>query len=153
MEHRWGTTIDSGWSHWDVEIHSHPWTVLRVLTTQEDHGGGKRLIRVRYRMLPSGLLSVAGLVGLCGIGIAVLLEGWGTALLLAALVLCCLGMWWRGTQRAAQAAAALDALARSLGLWRCSPVPAVTEVRLDPPKPAFRPPALLGGALEEPIES
>ena len=96
MERRWGTTIDSGWSHWDVVIHSHPWTVLRVLTTQEDHGGSKHLIRVRYQMLPSGLLSVAGLIGLVGISVAVLLEGWGTAMLLAVLVGCCVGTWWRG---------------------------------------------------------
>ena len=111
------------------------------------------MIRVRYQMLPSGLLSVAALIGLCGISIAVLLEGWGTALLLAGLVCCCLATWWRGTQRAAQAAVALDSLARSLGLWRCAPAPVVATVSMEPPEPVFRPPALLGGALEEPIES
>ena len=153
MEHRWGTTIDSGWSKWDMVIHSHPWTVLRVLTTQEDHGERKRLIRVRYQMLPSGLLTVAAFAGFLGSAVGVLLEGWATAVVMAGLVLCCGGIWWRGSQRAAQAAAALDGLARSLKLWRCSPLPAMTEVASNPPAPAYRPSTLLSAALEKPIES
>ena len=124
MEHRWGTTVDSGWSDWDVVIHSHPWTVLRVLTTQEDHGGPRRLIRVRYHMLPSGLLTVSALTCALAVAISAVVEGWGTMLLSAPLLLSCVGIWWRGTQRAAQAAASLDFLARSLSLVRCPPLAA-----------------------------
>jgi GT2 family glycosyltransferase len=121
MEHRWGTTVDSGWSRWDVVIHSHPWTVLHVLTTQEDHGSKKRMLRVRYEMRPSGLLVVAGLMGAAVTSVTALLHGWGAVLPLAGLVVFCLGVWCRGTQRAAQAVAVFDSLARSLGFFRCSP--------------------------------
>src|SRR5262249_29815779 len=50
QEHGWGKTIDSGWEDWDLEIHGNAWTALQVCTAQEDHGQGKRLIRVRYRL-------------------------------------------------------------------------------------------------------
>jgi hypothetical protein len=154
MEHRWGMVIDAGWSDWDVVIHSHPWTVLRVLTTQEDHGGRKHLIRVRYQMVPSGLLMVSALTGAFALAVGALLEGWGAVILLVPLLLACLGMWWRGTQRAAQAAAALDFLARSLNLLRCSPAPAPAETApKDQPEAAYPPAALLGGSLEEAIET
>ena len=46
-EHRWGRAIDSGWSDWDLEVSGDRWTLLRVRTAQEEHGGGRRLIRVR----------------------------------------------------------------------------------------------------------
>ena len=49
-EHRWGKVVDSGWSAFDLEIHGYRWTTLRVLTVQEEHGGGRRLIRVGYTL-------------------------------------------------------------------------------------------------------
>ena len=49
-----------GWSDWDLEVYCHPWTVVQVCTAQEDHGGGKRLIRVRYRLRPSGYMKALG---------------------------------------------------------------------------------------------
>src|SRR5579872_1350325 len=52
-DHRWAIKIDSGWTEFDAEIVCHPWTVLQLCTAQEDHGGGRRLIRVRYRLRPS----------------------------------------------------------------------------------------------------
>jgi hypothetical protein len=62
-EHRRGKTIDSGWSDWDLEVHCHPWTVVRVSTAQEEHGGGKRLIRVRYRLRPGRSMKGLTLAG------------------------------------------------------------------------------------------
>ena len=56
---RWGKTVDSGWSDWDVEVHYHPWTMLQVCSAQEDHADGKRLIRVRYRLRPTPLAQLA----------------------------------------------------------------------------------------------
>jgi hypothetical protein len=105
-----------------VVIHSHPWTLLHVLTTQENHGGKKRLLRVRFEMRPSGLLIVAGLMGAIVSGVTALLHGWGAVLPLAALGIFCLGVWWRGRQRAAQAAAVFESLGRSLGFFRCLPL-------------------------------
>src|SRR5205823_2039150 len=50
-EYRWGKVIDSGWSDWDLEVYCDRWTIIRVYSAQEEHGSGKRLIRVRFRML------------------------------------------------------------------------------------------------------
>jgi O-antigen biosynthesis protein len=118
-ERRWGKILDSGWSDWDMEIYCHPWTVVQVCTAQENHGGEKYLIRVRYRMRPSGYTKIIGwssiLVALMGIG----LPSWltlGGVLLLAAFYL---GLWWRGTYRAAKVTGVFDVLAEKMGMFRC----------------------------------
>jgi glycosyltransferase involved in cell wall biosynthesis len=120
-EHRWGKIIDSGWSDWDVEVYCHPWTVLQVFTTQENHGCRKFLIRVRYRQRFSGntkvLAAAAVLVG-GAISFVNLWAAWGV---IAALALACTGIWWRGTFRAAAAQAVLDTLASKLGMIPCEP--------------------------------
>jgi hypothetical protein len=97
-----------------------------VCTAQEEHGGDKHLIRVRYRMRPSG--STKALVAVAGLGAA------SAAALLACgyiagpsvlLVLCvglaafCLAAWVRGTYRARQALAVFDAMAAKLRLLPC----------------------------------
>jgi GT2 family glycosyltransferase len=119
LEHRWGTAVDSGWSDWDVEVHYHPWTLLQVCTAEEDHGGGKRLIRVRYRLRTTALAKLVGVLGLAAsaavAGCNPLLAAAGVALV-AGLAL---AAWWRGTRLAAQAAHGFDDLARGLGLVRC----------------------------------
>src|SRR5262249_61278331 len=90
-ENGWGKTIDSGWSDWDVEIYCHPWTVVQACTAQEDHGSGKRLIRVRFRLRPSGYLKVlAGAAVLAAVA-AVGLLAWPDAAEAAPLLGTCLG--------------------------------------------------------------
>jgi GT2 family glycosyltransferase len=118
-ERGWGKTVDSGWSDWDVEIYCHPWTIVRVSTAQEDHGGGKHLIRVRFRLRPAGVTQ-ALLVGAFALGGAALAWwAWPLALGAGALSALCGALWWRGTRRAAQALAFFDALGKDLGLIRC----------------------------------
>src|SRR5262249_38404482 len=99
-ENGWGKAIDSGWSDWDGEIYCHAWTVVQACTAQEDHGSGKRLIRVRFRLRPSGYLKVLG--GAAALtGVAAGLLAWpaasGATLLLGACLGICaawLGVWW-----------------------------------------------------------
>src|SRR5207247_5580167 len=67
-EHGWGKTIDSGWENWDLEIYCHPWTVVQVCTAQEIHGSRQRLIRVRYRLRPSGYTKLLGFAALSAAG-------------------------------------------------------------------------------------
>jgi O-antigen biosynthesis protein len=123
-ERGWGKTLDSGWEEWDLEVHCHPWTVLQVCTAQEDHGGRKRLIRVRYRMRLSGytraLAAIAGLTAAVGI----LFQTWPVALASALCVVACLAIWRRGTHRAAEAVAVFDGFANTLGLLRSSAIAA-----------------------------
>jgi GT2 family glycosyltransferase len=119
LEQRWGTTIDSGWSDWDVEVHCHPWTLVRVCTAEEEHGGGRRLIRVRYRL---GLTAFARAVAGLGLALAAVAAGFHPAAgavaagVTGALLL---GIWWRGARLAGRVVAGFDQLARGQGLVRC----------------------------------
>jgi GT2 family glycosyltransferase len=127
----WGKETDSGWSEWDLEVHCDPWTVVQVCTVQEEHGGGRRCVRVRYRLRPSWYLRLLGLAIVLagGATLASLLRPGGEvgAALPAAgalIVLACAGLWWRGTARAARAVTLIDAVARELGMIRLAGMPA-----------------------------
>jgi hypothetical protein len=123
-ENRWGKTVDSGWSDWDLEIYCHPWTTVQVSTAQENHGQNKHLIRVRYQLRPSGYLDGLGaLAMMCGVVAAAFLH-WPLALLSGILVIACLGLWWRGAFQARYALAVFDRWATDLGMIRCEPKPA-----------------------------
>jgi hypothetical protein len=39
--------MDQGWSHWDLEICQGPWAKAQIRAATENHGSGKRLLRVR----------------------------------------------------------------------------------------------------------
>ncbi|MCI0746024.1 MAG: glycosyltransferase, partial [Verrucomicrobia subdivision 3 bacterium] len=49
-QYRWGRIVDSGWTAWDLRIYCDPLIYLQIRTTQENHGGNKRLIRIHQRM-------------------------------------------------------------------------------------------------------
>jgi hypothetical protein len=86
---------------------------------QEEHGGRRRLLRVRYRLRTTGYTRLLGLAALLVGATSVFWQNGfaaaGAALLLAAW----LGVWWRGTRRAAVAVTVVDAKARELGLLCC----------------------------------
>ena len=134
-EHRWGKTIDSGWSNWDVEIYCHPWTVVQVCTAQEEHGGGKRLIRVRFHLRFSSYTRVLAVASVIAAGIAVLFQTWPAAVASCLFLACCPAAWWRGSHRAAHATAVFDRLAREIGLTPVDPTQAVSEKALPPEQP------------------
>jgi hypothetical protein len=120
-EHGWGKTVDSGWEPWDVEVYCHPWTVVQVCTSQEDHGGQKRLIRVRYRLRLSGTSRVLGILAAAASILATVVFGWEVAIIGAAVVfLTGLSLWWRGTRRAWRVVAMFDGFAHGLGLVPCN---------------------------------
>jgi hypothetical protein len=118
IERHWGTAVDSGWSDWDVEIHYHPWTLLQVCTAQEDLGEGKNIVRVRYRLKPTEL---AGVVGIMGAGAMAVLSGMGLWLGSAAaalLLVAGFAAWRRGRGFAHRAAQIFDGLAHEISLIR-----------------------------------
>ena len=39
--------MDQGWSQWDLEICQGPWAKAQIKTATENHGGSKRVLRVR----------------------------------------------------------------------------------------------------------
>jgi hypothetical protein len=127
-DRRWGVAYDSGWEAWDLELHGHPWSRIEVRSVQEEHGGGKRLIRIGVRLRPSAtaaLLGVGGSLALLGLTAErTLLTAEPVPPLLAAavaapLLVAAALIWARGRRLAAAAVAAFDAAARELGLIAC----------------------------------
>jgi hypothetical protein len=121
-EYGWGKAIDSGWSDWDVEVYCQPWTILRVSTAEEEHGAGKRLIRVRYQMRAAEYtaalagVSVTLLLGAAQFRNVYLAVGSGLLSCLLWVVIRCFGAW-----RGARVAAIFDLMAQRLELTRCEP--------------------------------
>lgn len=131
-EHRWGKVIDSGWSDWDFEVHGHRWTTVRVRTAQEEHGGGRRLIRVGYTLRASMYLRVTLVAAVLSLPAAPFLSA---AALAAAVGLwgLGLGLWWNGTRRATIVVRLFDTLASDLHMVRCRPRPETEGVRAGAP--------------------
>jgi hypothetical protein len=48
-EHRWFVRVDPGWDSHDVRFYGDRWGKTDLVTVTENHGGGKRLTRVRLR--------------------------------------------------------------------------------------------------------
>jgi GT2 family glycosyltransferase len=142
-EHKWGKRIDEGWSDWDLEIFCHPWTVVQLSTAQEEHGGGRRLIRTRYRLRTEGYTKVLGaLIGLTAvIGFGLLSASAGLEKTFFFSICGLLGLawgwlWWHGTYRAALAVGMVDSLARDLGLIPLQEAPVALATRGGPsPEP------------------
>ncbi|MEX2430754.1 MAG: hypothetical protein WD645_02410, partial [Dehalococcoidia bacterium] len=118
-EHGWSKTIDTGWESWDVEVFSSPWSVVRIATAQEEHGGGKRLIRVRYHTRPSGYSqTVWGLGGILA-ALAVAFWSWPYAVTSGLLLAAGSVAYWRGARRGAFAVSLVRRVAEDLGLILC----------------------------------
>ncbi|MBU6309059.1 MAG: glycosyltransferase [Planctomycetes bacterium] len=118
-DNRWGVTLDTGWSDWDAEIFGHPWTCVRVTSVQEEHGEGKRLVRLRYRFGPTwlGWTVLAALVA--SVVLAAALEP-GVALVLGGVVAMVV-VWTagRGGRLAARIRDAFERNATAIGLIPC----------------------------------
>lgn len=67
-EHRWGKILDTGWFEWDMAVYCVSGLMLKVVTAQEEHGLGRRLIRIRYQLGPTARLKVIGAVSLLALG-------------------------------------------------------------------------------------
>jgi glycosyltransferase involved in cell wall biosynthesis len=70
-ENRWTKVLDSGWCRWDLDVIVHPWVSVTMCTTQEDHEGGRRLIRARlqqrfrpHTMLLAGVTTAAAIAAM-----------------------------------------------------------------------------------------
>jgi hypothetical protein len=117
-EHKWGQVIDSGWSDWDLEVFGDPWTIVRVSSVQEDHGGGKRVIQLRYRLRPDGLVVGVLTLGVVIAPIALSAGAWLAFAADAVVLLLGMGIWWLGTRRAMKVVAIFDQIATAMGLLR-----------------------------------
>lgn len=57
--HKYFISVDQGWSNWDLEIYRGIWSRVEVKVCTENHGGSKRLLRVRCALRMSQLATMA----------------------------------------------------------------------------------------------
>jgi hypothetical protein len=130
-EMRMPKVIDAGWSDWDVEILQNSWTAVQICTTQEEHGGKKRLIRVRYRLKVRGIAKIAAAAGLTLLVAAAVVQlalaaGWGVVLVAGLAV-----TWWRGARTAGHVLQVIENVAHDLQLIPCPAVAPNRPSRLE----------------------
>jgi hypothetical protein len=124
-ERRWQKVIDAGWTDWDLQVYNNRWTVAEACTVQQNHGGNKRLIRIRYRLKTRPLFWLVAAFGLVLACICLLIDermagGVGAAVLVALAAL-----WWRGVSLAGRITKVFSLKARELKLHRCKTPSAV----------------------------
>jgi hypothetical protein len=133
--HGCGKTIDTGWTNADLEVFHDPWKVVKICTAQEEHGGGNRLIRIRYRHRLGGLTKAIALLGVIAafVGLNV-----GLPVALACLAGVTVGLVaarWSGRRLLQRLANIVDELALEMGLTRCHSRSVGVAKRPDEPCP------------------
>jgi len=114
----WGVTLDTGWSDFDAEIFGHPWTRLQLTTVQEEHGSGRRLVRLRSRLKFTWIAWTA-LAAAASLAIAATALPWVAVTLVVLAVLAVIAIRGRGVRLAAQIAEAFADAATQLGFIPC----------------------------------
>jgi GT2 family glycosyltransferase len=120
---RCGTTIDSGWSDCDLEVFRDPWTAVRICTVQEEHGSGRRVIRVRYELRLTSLARVATTAALATGGAMAWFHPLATALCIGSWGAVLGAAWWKGAHLSARLAEIVDQLAAEMDLISLQPAP------------------------------
>jgi len=110
-EHRWSRVLDAGWSDWDIGIRCALGTMVQICTVEEEHGGGKRLLRVRYRLRQSPNAAAIAVASLSAALIAGILQAWPQFLIAIIPLAACLAVRFRGARRAAKIVSLVDQLA------------------------------------------
>jgi glycosyltransferase involved in cell wall biosynthesis len=117
-ELHWAKLIDSGWTDWDLVVFCHAWTRVEVCTTQENHGGSRRLIRVRYRLrLRTHAKVILAAALACVVG-GLVLGHWLPVVTGATIVALAAAAWWQGAGRTSQVESMLETVAGRLGAVR-----------------------------------
>jgi GT2 family glycosyltransferase len=129
---RCGRALDTGWSDWDIELPCGPFVGIRVVTAQEEHGGGRRLIRVRYRSAPTALAVVCAAPALAATAAAALARPGLAAAALAALLVARAVHRRRAARLVSGMVDVADRVAAGLGLVR------LHAADLDSPAPDAR---------------
>lgn len=142
-ERNWTICLDSGWCPWDIAVYCTPWAILHFYSAQEDHSHGKRLLRARYHLRPTGYARALGWVGFFAALLATISRS-ASASIGALLFAAAFGLAWRvGTRTARQAMAVMDDEAAATGLFRLDDAPGAR--RADSP--------LAASPLQKPVET
>lgn len=114
----WGNVLDSGWSEFDLQIPANRWSIVQVCTAQEEHGGGKRLIRFRYRLR---IHQPTRIFRLLGVGLLLILATIDIRLIMilaAGTGAILLGVWVHALRGATRIIGLFDQITRRLELLR-----------------------------------
>ena len=115
------TEVHEGWTRDDLTVFPHAWTAVSVRTVQEDHSGGRRLLRVRLRLFPNAQVRWA-LGGAAALGLVALATPAVPAAVGAVGLVALVAVAWRcGLERRARLAALADEAARAVGLLSMQP--------------------------------
>ncbi|NMG05382.1 hypothetical protein [Brasilonema sp. UFV-L1] len=81
LSYNYFIAVDDGWSDWDLEIHQGIWSKIQVKACTENHGGNKRLLRLRCGLRMSQFATMAMLAYFVYTVVAILLGMSGVALI------------------------------------------------------------------------
>jgi O-antigen biosynthesis protein len=112
----YAAVMDSGWGGWDLTVSRGLLDRARILVAAENHGGVKRLYRLRCMPVLSGL--GRGGVGLLAVGALLLVTGWPVPGAVAAIagVAACVGIAWQTNRFAGRMRGLVDRAAAEAGL-------------------------------------
>lgn len=82
----WLYSPNSGWEPWDFALVLSKWFRSRVQVSEEDHGAGRRMLRLRAGLVPTSLLAMAGGAGLAACALVAMQDTVLARLLLIALL-------------------------------------------------------------------
>jgi prepilin-type N-terminal cleavage/methylation domain-containing protein len=122
-QRQWSKVLDAGWNRWDIRVFCHPWAVAHIATAEEEHGGQKRLIRVRCQVAPSGYTQLIGMLAGIVLLIAVIRLSWPCAAVGASLAVLGAAVYRRGISRSWAVSGLIHAAAEDLGIV---PVPGLS---------------------------
>lgn len=74
VAHKYFIIIDQGWSDWDLEIYQGIWSKVQLKVCTENHGGKKRVLRVRCALRMSQLATMA-IYGYCLLTVMAIILG------------------------------------------------------------------------------
>ena len=133
------TEVHEGWTRDDLTIFPHGWTDVSVRTVQEDHSGGRRLLRVRLRLAPNGqtawalggaaALALVAAVTPAPLAAALALSGAAALVVLAGVA------WKCGLDRRARLVGLADGAAAAVGLLSMQPGAATEPEPTAEPEP------------------
>jgi len=83
----WLYSHNNDWEAWDLSVPVSWWFKVRVVTAEENNGGTKQMLRVRFSIVPTSLLLLAATVGISSVLLVSMQDfelgrWWGAALLL-----------------------------------------------------------------------
>lgn len=126
--HGCGKSIDTGWTDADLEVFHDPWKTVRMCTMQEDHGSGRRLIRIRYQQRLGGLAKAVALLGVVASLVGVSVNWTAGVACAGATAVCLAAVWYSGRRLLRKLANVVDELAVGMGLARCEAKPACAPI-------------------------